>query len=214
MSPDDLDRPVGNSLEANYEKHDIGEAYFRSRASVNDLDVVEHGIDERHDDGDEVIYDDKMDFEIRQDGETVGYVDVKTKSNPKYFGRFNKRHFEKYQSHVDSVEVPCYVVLMLVETDDQQVADAYAVRVPKTGAVGDSVAPSRQPRGATDEANDAFRFSTDDNPIPHFPDGNRAVYVSQERREPPHMMFNLMEAVGNTNFESVGAGDEVDDVDE
>lgn len=63
LDPSDLDRPDWNDLESNYQKHDIGQAYFVGRMEDHDLDVEHWGIDQREND-DELIYDDTMDLRL------------------------------------------------------------------------------------------------------------------------------------------------------
>lgn len=63
IDPDDLDRPEWNSLVKNYDKHDIGEAYFVGRIEGVGLHVEDWGIDKRHDDSG-LIFDNKMDLRL------------------------------------------------------------------------------------------------------------------------------------------------------
>lgn len=63
LDPDDLDRPDWNSLKANYDKHDVGEAYLQGRLEQMGLHVEHWGIDKRHDD-DALIFDNKMDLRL------------------------------------------------------------------------------------------------------------------------------------------------------
>jgi hypothetical protein len=63
LDPDALDRPDWNSLKANYDIHDIGEAYFVGRMHQIGLQVEHWGIDMRDDD-DGLIFDNKMDLRL------------------------------------------------------------------------------------------------------------------------------------------------------
>lgn len=63
LDPDSLNRPDWNSLKNNYDKHDIGEAYFIGRIHQIGLHVEPWGIDMRHHD-ESLIYDDKMDLRL------------------------------------------------------------------------------------------------------------------------------------------------------
>jgi hypothetical protein len=63
IDPDDLDRPEWNSLLANYDLHDIGEAYLTGRLHQIGLHVEHWGIDKRHDD-EGLIFDNKMDLRL------------------------------------------------------------------------------------------------------------------------------------------------------
>jgi len=63
LDPDDLDRPDWNSLKANYDKHDVGEAYFIGRVHQMGLEVEHWGIDMRNED-DSLVFDNKMDLRL------------------------------------------------------------------------------------------------------------------------------------------------------
>jgi len=63
LTPDDLNRPEWNSLLDNYDKHDIGEVYFKGRVEQIGLTVEHWGIDKRHED-DHLIFDNKMDLRL------------------------------------------------------------------------------------------------------------------------------------------------------
>jgi len=58
-----LEREEWNSLLNNYDKHDVGEAYFTGRAHEMGLQVEHWGIDMRHDD-DGLVFDNKMDLRL------------------------------------------------------------------------------------------------------------------------------------------------------
>lgn len=62
-SASDLNRPDWNSLEENYEAHDIGELHVKRHFEHMGFRVENWGIDKRHDDG-ALVYDDKMDLKI------------------------------------------------------------------------------------------------------------------------------------------------------
>ncbi|WP_226041144.1 hypothetical protein [Natrinema sp. DC36] len=64
LDPEDLQREEWNSLVNNYDKHDIGEAYLTGRLHQIGLEVENWGIDQRHDDGDGLIFDNKMDLRL------------------------------------------------------------------------------------------------------------------------------------------------------
>jgi len=63
VDPDELQREEWNSLLNNYDKHDVGEAYFTGRMHQIGLQVEHWGIDMRHDQ-DTLIFDDKMDLRL------------------------------------------------------------------------------------------------------------------------------------------------------
>lgn len=172
-TPDDLDRPEGNSLEENYWIHDVGTEEFISRCEGLNLEVEEWGIDRREDDGSEgVIYDDKLDFKVYKEkpigvGATerqlVALVDVKTKSSPKYMGRFNARHYDEYVERADEFDVPTYVVMFQIwgiPDTTEIVLDEFVFRVDHPES-------------------EVFRTPT----VKPFPDGNNAVLVPHWHRQ-------------------------------
>jgi hypothetical protein len=61
--PEALNREEWNSLLNNYDKHDVGEAYFTGRMHQIGLQTEHWGIDMRHDD-DSLIKDNKMDVRL------------------------------------------------------------------------------------------------------------------------------------------------------
>lgn len=163
---DDLDRPEGNDLASNYAKHDIAQAEVIRRLEDMGFVVYEWGIDMRNDDGEDgVIYDDKMDLKVYDDGELVGLIDVKSKSGPRYMGRFNDRHYTHYYSHAADYEVPTFVVMFQVDSTTDAVHDEFVFDVGK-GHIYDRVESSR-----TSDA------------VSVFPDRNHAVLVPHEERE-------------------------------
>lgn len=194
-TPEDLDRPEGNGLKANYDLHDTGEAEFIERCEGLDLVVEEWGLDRRDDDGEDgVIYDDAMDFKVyvrcnearaekyleggvlmdtpgSADAEPLrlaALVDVKTKSSPRYMGRFNLRHYENYTAHAAEYGVPTFVVMMQVSYGGDEIHDEFTFRMPRVeGAVDESA------RVLSSKRSDA---------VDTFPDGNHAALVKHEYR--------------------------------
>lgn len=163
--PGDLQRPQGNDLQTNYEKHDIGEAEFLRRMDALGMEVDDWGIDMRGDDGsDGIIYDDKMDFRVYDDGELVALVDVKTKSSEKYMGMFNERHYVKYHEHATSLDVPTFVVMFKVDYSDEEVLDGFVFEI-------------------GGELYDGVRVSSEDEGVETFSDGNHKALIEEERRE-------------------------------
>lgn len=164
-TPSDLDRPEGNDLQTNYEKHDVGHAELVQRLGDLGCDVVEWGIDRRDDDGEDgIIYDDKMDFKVLYGGELVALVDVKTKSSPSYMGQFNKRHYVHYHSHAVEFDVPTFVVMFQVDYQDEEVHDEFVFEVGR------------------DDLGERVETSDGSDAVGTFPDGNHAVLVPHEHR--------------------------------
>ena len=118
IDPDDLNRPEGNDLVSNYDKHDTAEGRVRSALESAGLTVENWGIDMRHDDGDGLIFDDKMDLKVYAstwNGEEyadalVGIVEVKYKSNDYYMFKINRRHWRHYVQIAAEHDVPTYIV--------------------------------------------------------------------------------------------------------
>lgn len=163
-TPDDLDRPEGNDLETNYEKHDVGEAEVVARLEEDDYEVEAWGIDMRGDDGEDgIIYDDKMDLRVYDNGDLVGLIDVKTKSGPSYMGQFNERHYVKYHEHSTDLGVPTFVVMMQVDYSENRVDDEFVFEID-----GDLY--------------DGVMASSEDDAVGTFPDGNHKVVVEHDER--------------------------------
>jgi len=159
-TPDDLSRPDGNSLEENYQLHDKAEQIVAQRIEVTDFRLEPWGIDMRGDDGEGgIIYDDKMDFKVFDaDDNLVGIMDVKSKSDHKYMGTFNKRHYDHYADWSEELGVPTFVVMFHIANDNVQ--DEFAFEVHKSGWVHDS----------------------DGAAVDNFPDGNNAVLIPHDQR--------------------------------
>lgn len=148
LSADDLQREEWNSLKNNYSKHDIGEAYLTGRFHQIGLCVENWGIDMRDDEGDGLIFDDKMDLrlwepqgdyedpniwpsgelaheheEATREYELKGVCDIKTKSNPDWLGVFNLRHLSHYAYWADNYDVPVFLYFTLVDMDAETVGE-------------------------------------------------------------------------------------------
>lgn len=172
-TPDQLDRPEGNDLQTNYEKHDVGHAEIVRRLEDQGYEIDDWGIDMRHDDGEDgIVYDDAMDFKVYKDGELVGLLDVKTKSGPEYMGRFNERHYRHYCQHAEEFDVPTFVVMFQVDYKNDEVHDGFAFEI-----LGDD---------------DRVMSSTDCSTVEPFPDRNEAVAIKHEHRRPwKHVLTRL-----------------------
>ena len=111
IDPNDLNRPEGNDLVSNYDKHDTAEGRVRSALESAGLTVKNWGIDMRHDDGDGLIFDDKMDLKVYDAGDfLVGIVEVKYKTNDYYMFKINRRHWRHYVQIAAEYDVPTYIV--------------------------------------------------------------------------------------------------------
>lgn len=151
-SSENLLRPDWNSLEANYELHDIGEDYFTGLMRKLGLVVENWGLDAREED-ENLIYDNKMDLRLWDpllDGETPGVwpteevvhhyeeedamgvtidwklrgvCDIKTKSSESWMGIFNLRHLAHYAHWSAEYDVPVFLYFSLVDTEKQSVGE-------------------------------------------------------------------------------------------
>lgn len=116
---------VGGSFKANYSKHDVLETYLRGRLEWYGFTVEAYGIDKRH--TEDAITDDKPDLRVKRNSETVGYIEVKSKSSEEWMGKLNLRHFKKYLYGDDteddpfvgaqSASVPVYLFFGVVDVD-------------------------------------------------------------------------------------------------
>lgn len=189
-TPDDLERPEGNSLKDNYQLHDRAEQEVVVRLVAEGYDVVQRGIDMRDDDGEDgLIYSDEMDFEIRWNGKPVALLDVKSKSSQKWMGWFNERHYESYYEWAEELDVPVFVAMFHVQTapsgDDEEIELATGEFVFEVG-VG--------------EKYDRVKASSRDEEVRPFPDRNRAVFVpSASRRGWDHLETRLEQQTIRTN---------------
>lgn len=164
QDPRDLRRPEGNDLETNYTKHDIGQAYVKSVLEQHGLQADEWGIDMRDDDGDGLVFDDKMDLMVydmsqtRLDGERgvmQAIVEVKVKTSEYWMMKLNHRHWLHYIDIAAEQDVPVFVVFLLVDDENEAVEETAWVRV--------------------DESDALHHF--------RFPDGNGGVKVQQTHSE-------------------------------
>lgn len=184
-SPENLLRPKNNSLEDNYVKHDIGHAEVVDRLNDADFLVEEWGIDMREDDGDDgLIYDDRTDLRVYDEtGDVIGLVDVKTKSNPQYMGRFNARHYDEYTEQAREHDVPAFVVMFQVDRETTEVHDEFVFPI------------------KPDDDEQRVLRSDDSAAVDSFPDGNRAALVPHERRLSWWSMETMLLAESSTNHD-------------
>jgi hypothetical protein len=147
VDPDSLLREDWNSLKANYNVHDVAEAYFKGRVDQIGLQVEHWGIDEREDDNG-LIYDNKMDLRLWEpmDGQDApekwpsetalvpkryiyndnewklrGVIDVKSKTNEDWFGICNLRHYIHYAEWARRYDVPVFIYFTMVDMEAESV---------------------------------------------------------------------------------------------
>jgi len=155
---DDLFRADGNDIKSNYDLHDVGERRIKDRMSAYGFDVVNWGIDMRDADDDELVFDDAMDFRVYDDGVLVALVEVKTKSDARYMGQFNRRHYKNYYKQAQDHDVPTFVVMYQIT--DGSIVDGFVTPIGE-GDLFHETAP--------------YEF--------RFPDANRGVVVQHEHRK-------------------------------
>lgn len=139
------------SLEEAYEVHDIGMGIFTGRLQSHGLDYQEHGDDARH--ADQVFFADGPDLAILNDGEVVGYVEIKVKEKAEWVGRCNLRHFREYVNFAQEVDVPVFLWFALVEGGDGPLKRDAFVRVEDTDQIDGEV---------VDVSDDTLVFCMDD----------------------------------------------------
>jgi len=115
MTEEELLRVRDRPHEESYEDHDVGYEIITSRLEAHGLTYEDHGDDNRH--SDEVIYGDGPDLEIKQDGETVAYIEIKVKTDPEWFGRCNLRHLREYVNFHNETNVPVFIWFCYVKED-------------------------------------------------------------------------------------------------
>ena len=106
------DRP----LKEAYQPHDVAEEILTQRLERHGFDVIQHGDEARH--ADEILYGEGPDKEITYNGETVAYIEVKSKEKAEWFGRCNLRHFKEYVNFSNEVDVPVFIWFGLVDAED------------------------------------------------------------------------------------------------
>jgi hypothetical protein len=158
-------------LEA-YKVHDVGEEAVRAILASHGLSVEQHGDDARHADeiyfgsgpdlavyklppsvqentagvGSQYIDTDTGQFvSLTERLELVGYIELKCKEDPAWFGRCNLRHFREYVNFANEVDVPVYIWFGLVDSDENRVLRQALFPVEDTDQIaGDVVNVSAQ----------------------------------------------------------------------
>lgn len=122
MSGNNLDnrRKDGHTFQSAYALHDVGEAHVRQHCEDLGLTVSDWGLNARDDDGEGVLFDDRMDLKLYYSGELCGLNEIKTKSSESWFGVINRRHFGHYLVHAHEHDVPAWITMCLVEQDDEE----------------------------------------------------------------------------------------------
>lgn len=111
QKPENLNRPEGNDLQSNYEKHDPAERRVKELLKPWGLTAKNWGIDEREID-DHLVFDDKMDLKIYREDTLVGIVEVKRKTSDRWMFKINKRHWDHYTDINDEYDIPVYIVFV------------------------------------------------------------------------------------------------------
>jgi len=116
------------SFENAYAVHDVGTALVRDRLAEFNLQVFNHGDDKRDED---TYAGTGVDLGIEHSGETVGWIEVKTKQSADWLGRLNKEDWIEYRGFATYQDEDVFVFFALVEdVDSAKVSRQYFVRVP------------------------------------------------------------------------------------
>lgn len=134
IDPDELKRPEGNDLQSNYEKHDSAEELVKDTLAKRGMVAQNWGIDMRDDDGDGVIFDDKMDLKVFTLTDVLlGIVEVKRKTSDYYMLKINRRHWRHYVEIAAEHDVPVFICFVdpdmemhWVRVDETLVVDTFA----------------------------------------------------------------------------------------
>lgn len=119
------------TFEEAYQVHDVGQMIFCDRLEQFNLQAFEHGDDKR----DEDVYSGTgIDLGVQHQGQTIGWVEIKTKTSESWLGRLNKEDWQEYRGFATYVDEEVFVYFALVEdVDDARVSERYFVRVPPMG---------------------------------------------------------------------------------
>lgn len=129
LSKESLNEVRDNSLEENYEPHDVAQGWFVSTMERRGWGVSDHGMDDRHADEakygygpDLVIYPPmENDYEDMVFPQPCGYVEIKSKrldsSGDDWYGCLNSRHLTEYVEHDEEMDVPTYLYMTVVDED-------------------------------------------------------------------------------------------------
>jgi len=104
------------SLAEAYQPHDVAEEILTQRLERHGFDVIQHGDEARH--ADQILFGEGPDKEITYNGETVAFIEVKSKEQAEWFGRCNLRHFKEYVNFSNEVDVPVMIWFGLVDAED------------------------------------------------------------------------------------------------
>jgi|APHM01.1.fsa_nt_gi hypothetical protein len=118
LTVDQVQSVRDRSLEKAYDVHDVGYEILVRRLQRHGFHVEDHGDDARE--LDRIVMGDGPDLRVydEEDGDLLGYVEIKTKESAEWFGRCNRRHFNEYVNHENEVDVPVFIWFALVDADD------------------------------------------------------------------------------------------------
>jgi|AKVG01.1.fsa_nt_gi hypothetical protein len=137
MKKGDVEKVRDRSFLEAYEVHDVGQELLERRLEAHGFDVEQHGDDKRH--ADDVYYGEGPDLKVLDDGETVAYVEVKTKEAVEWFGRLNLRHFREYVNFANEVSVPVFIWFSLVDEETSTVHREGFIEVEDTDQIDGDV---------------------------------------------------------------------------
>jgi len=122
-----------------YDVHDTAENYLVHRLERVGYHVEPFGDDARH--ADEVFYGDGPDQRVFDEPDGTVLVDIEVKSKrlaqgEEWFGRLNRRHYDEYVEHRETVSHPVFIYFALVDEREQDEDSDVIVReafLPVTG---------------------------------------------------------------------------------
>lgn len=122
-SVEDVQEVRDRSLADAYEPHDVLQRFVVNKLTAHGYRTEQFGIDDRH--SDDLKFSAKPDLAVTDDGDCVGYVEIKSKelTSADWFGRLNKRHWENYLyggegfAGAHNVDVPVILAFGVVDTD-------------------------------------------------------------------------------------------------
>jgi len=207
ITPESLAEVRDRPLTEAYRVHDVGYDILVARLEDMGYIVVDHGDDARH--ADEIFYGDGPDlavFDVPDDVSyneeppeeyLVGYIEIKCKESPEWFGRCNLRHFREYVSFAGEVSVPVFIWFAYLDSDNGHLYRDAFFPVKGTDQIdGDLTNVSEQnvvfEAGDSFEVNDTLRAVSGDNVIgierssavtDYIPDvhGNEVVELDEKR---------------------------------
>jgi len=233
MTEEELMQVRDRSLEAAYETHDVGQEILESRLETHGFTVEQHGTDARHVDDvylgegpDLAIYRPHPRYTVNDAGlgsqyidtqtgqfvseetamERVAYIEIKTKTDPEWFGFCNLRHLREYVNFHNETDVPVFIWFCFVKEDTSVVHREAFVEITDMDQIEGDVVDVRDEEIVFDEEDvdhvndnglrklagtDAINVDPSDTVVDFLPNihGNDVVQLNdREYRSWPHFL--------------------------